>query len=144
MRAARVLIVILAAACSLAQEKADRYGVALDAKAYPQATAKEALSSVLKAVADKKVDYVVAHLADPSFVDDRVKRVYGGKFAEQVDETRARLDPFALKQLKRFVDEGKWSEGKAEATVTLDDSKERRVKLVKKGDRWYLANAWGK
>jgi hypothetical protein len=144
MRAASVLSVILAATCSVAQEKADRYGVALDAKAYPQATAKEALSSVLKAVADKKVDYVVAHLADPSFVDDRVKRVYGGKFAEQVDDTRARLDPFVQKQLKRFLDEGKWDAGKAEATVTLDGSKDRRVKLVKKGDRWYLANAWGR
>jgi PhoPQ-activated pathogenicity-related protein len=144
MRAACVLSLILVATCSVAQEKTDRYGVALDAKAYPQATAKEALSSLLKAVADKKVDYVVAHLADPSFVDDRVKRIYGGKFAEQVEDTRGRLDPFVLKQLKRFLDEGKWSEGKVEATVTLDDSKERQVKLVKKGDRWYLANAWAK
>jgi hypothetical protein len=129
---------------AFAQEKAGRYGVALDAKAYPQATAKEALGSIVKAAADKKVDYLVAHLADPAFVDDRVKRVYGGKFEEQVEETRARLDPSVAKQLKRFLDEGKWDEGSAQATVTLDGVKDRRVKLVKKGDRWYLANAWGK
>jgi hypothetical protein len=129
---------------SLAQDKTDRYGVALDAKAYPQATAKEALGSVLKAAAAKKFDYLAAQLADPTFIDDRVKRIYGGKFEEQVEDVRARLDAFAQKQLKRFLDEGKWAVDGDRATVTLDSVKDRRVRLVKKGDRWYLANAWGK
>jgi hypothetical protein len=127
-----------------AQDKGERYGVAPDEKAYPQATAKEALKSVIAAAEAKKVDYLVAQLADPEFVDDRVKRVYGGKFDEQVEDTRSRLGPFALKQLKRFLDEGKWDVGKDKATVTLDGVKDRRVKLVKKGERWYLANGWGK
>src|SRR5262245_55933096 len=52
-----------------------RYGVTRDAKSYPQASAKEALASVLKAIRDRKFDYLVAHLADPAFVDDRVKRI---------------------------------------------------------------------
>ena len=126
----------------VSQEKTDRYGVALDVKAYPQATAKEALGSVLKASADKKFDYVVAQLSDPTFIDDRVKRVYGGQFAEQVADTRGRLDPFAQRQLKRFLDEGKWAVEASEATVTLDGTKDRRVRLVKRGERWYLANGW--
>jgi hypothetical protein len=127
-----------------AQEKTTRHGIALDTKTYPQSTAKEALASVLKAVTDKKIDYLVAQLADPAFVDDRVKRIYGGKFDEQVEDTRGRLDPFAVKRLKRFLDEGKWDIGKTEATVTLDEVKERQVKLILKDGRWYLKNAWAR
>jgi hypothetical protein len=123
--------------------KGARHGIDLDTKTYPQSTAKEAMGSVLKAVADKKFDYLVAHLADPAFVDDRVKRIYAGKFAEQVDDTRARLDPFVVKQLKRFLDEGKWSVGDKEATVTHEDIKDRTVHLVKKGGSWYLEHRFG-
>src|SRR5438552_17204398 len=60
-------------------EPAARYGIAPDLKTFPQATAKEALASVLKAVEAKRFDYLVAQLADPEFVDDRVKRLYAGK-----------------------------------------------------------------
>jgi hypothetical protein len=123
---------------AVAQEKGSRYGVALDTKSYPQATAKEALGSVLKAAAAKKFDYLVAHLAEPAFVDDRVKRLYGGKFAEQVDDTRARLDPATLKLLRRFLDQGKWTTEKGEATARLNDVKDRVVRLVRKDGRWYL------
>src|SRR5262245_59871353 len=127
------LLAVLAAA-----DKDSRYGVALDARTYPQATPKEALASVLKAAAAGKFDYLVAHLADPAFLDDRVKKVYGGKFAEQVSDTRARLDPLTLKTLGRFRDKGKWTVGKSEATVRLEDVKDRVVRLVKKDSRWYL------
>jgi hypothetical protein len=118
-----------------------RYGVSRDDKAYPQATAKEALASVLKAIDGKKFDYLVAHLADPAFVDDRVKRIYGGSFAEQVQDTQGRLDPAAVKQLKRFAKEGKWAIDKTFATVTLEDVKERVVRLVKKDGKWFLSHA---
>jgi hypothetical protein len=119
-------------------DKTARYGVALDAKAYPQATAKEALASVLKAIEAKKFNYLVAHLADPGFVDDRVKRIYGGKFDEQVQDTKARLDPVTVKQLKRFLKDGEWDVGHTSAAVTLKDVKDRVVRLTKKGGRWYL------
>src|SRR5262249_23543783 len=134
MRAIPVVALLALAFVSsgVAGEKGSRYGVALDAKNYPQATPKETLRSVLDAAAKKKFDYVVAHLADPGFVDDRVKRIYGGKFEEQVDDTRARLDPGMLKLLRRFLDKGKWSVEKTEATVRLDDVKDRLVRLVKK------------
>ncbi len=121
-----------------APDRDSRYGVALDLKTYPQSTPKEALASVLKAAADRKFDYLVAHLANPAFVDDRVKKVYGGKFAEQVSDTKARLDPLTLKKLARFRDEGKWTVGKGSATVTLKNVKDRVVRLVKKDGRWYL------
>ena len=129
---------ILALSLGAAPEKASRHGIALDAKTYPQATPKEALGSVLKAAGDRKFAYLVAQLTNPTFVDDRVKRIYGGKFEEQVDDTRARLNPATLKLLKRFLDEGKWTVEKTEATARLDGVKDRVVRLVRKDGRWYL------
>jgi hypothetical protein len=117
-----------------------RYDIAADLKMYPQGTAKETLASLLKAVDAERVDYVVAQLADPSFVDERVKRLYGGRFAEQVDDTRARLDPLTIKQLQRFLKDGEWQEDKERVSVRLKDS-DRRL-YFKKGDgRWFMENA---
>lgn len=122
------------------QEKAaneTRYGIALDNKTYPQDTAKETLASLLKAVEDKRVDYVVAQLADPSFVDERVKRLYSGRFVEQVDDTRARLDPLTIKQLQRFLKDGVWQEDKDRVTVRLKE--DNRCLYFKKGKgRWFM------
>jgi hypothetical protein len=116
----------------------DRYGVKADLEKYPQANPREALRSVLKAIKDKRIDYLLAHLADPVFVDDRVKRVYAGRFAEQVEDTRTRLDPFAVRELRKFAAKGKWDITSGRATVTLDDYPDRRVYLRKRGGRWFL------
>ena len=87
------LLLLLASALPAAAQEGKRYGVPRDARNYHQATAKEALASALKAIDAGNFAYLVAQLAEPAFVDDRVKRVYGGKFDEQVSDTRARLDP---------------------------------------------------
>jgi hypothetical protein len=117
-----------------------RYGIAPDLKTYPQATAKETLASVLKAVEAKRVDYVVAQLADPAFVDDRVKRLYGGRFEQQVEDTRARLDPLTIKQLQRFLKDGDWQQDKDRVTVRLKDDK--RCLYFKNGNsRWFMEHA---
>ena len=83
----------------------ERYGVAPDLKTYPQATPKEALASALKAAEAGRFDYLAAQLADPAWVDERIKRLYGGRFEDQVEEARARLDPPTLKLLRRFLAE---------------------------------------
>src|SRR5438445_6488726 len=49
-----------------------RYGFDVNLNLYPQKTPQEALLSIAKAVDNKRVDYVLAHLADPRFVDDAV------------------------------------------------------------------------
>jgi hypothetical protein len=131
-------VLLLAVLACSAREPAARYGQAADLAAYPQKTPKEALSSVLKAIDAKKIEYLVAQLADPDFVDERVKRVYGGKFEEQVEDTRARLDPSTVKLLKRFLIEGKWAEGKTTTVIRLEDEPKRVVHLSLKGDRWFL------
>lgn len=126
-----------------AQEKAaneTRYGIALDRKTYPQNTGKETLASLLKAVEGKRVDYVVAQLADPTFVDERVKRLYSSRFVEQVDDTRARLDPLTIKQLQSFLKDGVWQEDKDRVSVRLKD--DNRCLYFKKGNgRWFMEHA---
>lgn len=115
-----------------------RHGVAPDAAAYPQQTPRQAVESVLKAAEAGRFDYLVAQLADPAWVDDRVKRLHGGRFAGQVEETRARLDAAARKLLGRFLMEGEWSADDGLATARLKDVPGRVVRLHCLGGRWYL------
>src|SRR5690348_9777120 len=49
-----------------------RYGIELDIKKFPQNTPKDGLGSVLKAIGEKRFDYLLAHLTDPAFVDKQV------------------------------------------------------------------------
>ncbi len=118
-------------------ESATRYGIAPDLRTYPQSTAKETLDSVLKAVEARRVDYVVAQLAEPAFVDDRVKRLYGGRFEGQVEDTRARLDSLTVKLLQRFLKDGDWQEDKDRVAVRLKDN-DRRLCFHKDNGRWFM------
>jgi hypothetical protein len=139
--------VLLLAPAMVAQSRQDdippsRYGVIQNLVKYPQADPKQALASVLKAIEDQRIDYLLAHLADPEFVDDRVKQVYGGKFDELVRETKTKLAdyPASVKELERFAKEGEWQETKESAVAKLKDVKERQVFMKKVGNRWYFEN----
>jgi hypothetical protein len=139
----RIYVGVMLAAILFAQEKTandTRYGIALDNKTYPQNTAKETLASLLKAVEGKRVDYVVAQLADPSFVDERVRRLYGGRFAEQVDDTRTRLDPLTIKQLQFILKDGVWQEENARAVARLKDDN-RCLYFKQNNGRWFMEHA---
>jgi hypothetical protein len=127
------------------KSKGARYGVALDLKGYPQGTPKQALASVLKAVDAKRIDYLVAQLADPAFVDDRVKRVYGGEFREQVEDTRANLGPLVVRQLRRALKEGTWKKEEGAAVVLIPPkgaAPARAARFRRVGERWYLESPW--
>jgi hypothetical protein len=115
-----------------------RYGIAADLKAYPQDTPKAALASALKAIAAKRFDYLVAQLADPAFIDPRVKTVYAGKFTEQVEDTTARLGPLAIQQLQRFLKDGEWSVSKDRALVRHKALPRSCVRFRRLEGRWYL------
>jgi hypothetical protein len=121
-------------------EETKRYSIEADLKTYPQGTPKETLASVLNAVENKRVDYLVAQLADPEYIDERVKRTFGGKFDEQVNDTRTKLDPPTVKLLQRFLKEGDWIGKESPASVVLKDAKDRAVTFIKIGDRWYMQN----
>jgi hypothetical protein len=118
-----------------------RYGIESDVDKYPQATPKDTLASVLKAIEYRKVDYVLAQLADPEYVDRRVKQVHAGKFDGMVEETTAKLanDPGVIKKLRRFLNEGTWDTQETTASASLPDAPER-VHLRKIDARWFFEN----
>jgi len=122
---------------------ATRFGVAADFSSYPQATPKETLSSVLKAIDNKRIDYLLAQLSDPDFVDRRVA-VHGSNFDALVGETTEKLtaDMAALKLLRRFLQEGEWRSTDLTATVRLKDVRDRCVCLRKTQGRWFLENRY--
>src|SRR5262245_42037055 len=129
---------------AVADDKPDlakRYGIDADLKTYPQATPKEALASVLKAIENKKADYFAAHLADPEFVDRRLKETTSG-FPQFVEEVTAKLvtDPGPLKQLQRFLKDGAWEITGDRAVVRVKDLADRCVYLRQIDNRWYLEN----
>jgi hypothetical protein len=133
-------LVILLAAAAWAGAPAERYGVTADLKTYPQANPKETLASVLKAADAKRYDYLLAQLADPEWVDARVKAAAGG-FKEAVEETANRLDPPRVKLLRRFLEEGELETLDSTATFRLKNVKDRIVRLHKQNNRWYLRHS---
>jgi hypothetical protein len=146
MRTALAVLVGLACVPAAgAQEAAPekRYGLEADLKTYPQATPKDTLASVLKAVEGKRIDYLAAQLTDPPFVDRRVKDT-GGQFADLVREATARLvdDPGPARQLQRLLKEGVWDVKDDRASVHLKDGTGRWCYLRKEGGRWFLENRY--
>lgn len=119
-----------------------RYGIEANLRDFPQETPKETLASVLRAIERGRINYLLAHLTDPGFVDKRVKEVYGGDFDELVRETTRKLadNPAAVKELGRFLKEGEWEGGDTTASAKLKDVKDRQVFFRKIGRRWYLEN----
>jgi hypothetical protein len=148
MRILAVLAGLLFVTVALAEPPGEtapavRYDVTLDLKSYPQSSPKETLGSVVKAIENKRVDYLLAHLADAEFVDQRVKD-YGGKFADLVQETTRKLvdDPGAAKLLQRFLKDGEWEVETDSATVSLKDFKDRVIHFSKSGGRWFMKNEY--
>jgi hypothetical protein len=134
----------LCVAVALAEPPKDsdtRYGIAPDLKAFPQGTPKQTLASVLEAVQGKRIDYLLAQLADPDFVDRRVKD-YGGRFTDLVTETKRKLvdDPGPAKLFGRFLKDGEWEVEETDATVSLKDVQDRTVSFHKADGRWFLKN----
>jgi hypothetical protein len=119
-----------------------RYNLAPRLKTYPQGTPKETLASVLAAIDDRRIDYLLAQLTDPEWVDRRVKDVYAGRFDELVQEATTTLagDPAKVKELRRFQKEGEWEGADTTASVHLKDVKDRQAFFKKIGTRWYLEN----
>ena len=128
-----------------AQEKTDippnRFQVTYDPGNYPQSTPQEALGSIIKAVGRERYDYLVAHLLDPTFVDNRLRsaNITPDQLGKDV---KAQLleDPDLVKSLRRFLDEGEFSAGASQVTVRHKDVKDKQVYLKRIGTRWYMEN----
>jgi hypothetical protein len=139
-----ILALLVGVACGTAAAAPEkRHGVEPDLKAYPQATPKDTLGSVVKAIEDKRIDYLAAQLADPAWVDRRLKET-GGKFDDLVKEASARLgdDPGPARLMQRLLKEGEWDVKEDRASVHLKDDKDRWCYFRKEGDRWFLENRY--
>jgi hypothetical protein len=141
MRRLVLVVGLLVGAVCQAADPAPRYGVDSDLKSYPQARPEETLASVLKAIEAKRFDYLAAQLADPDFIDERVKRLYDGRFKEQVADTQARMDVLTVKLLMRFAKDGKWKTEEGKAWATLEDAPDRVVRMRQLAGRWYLEHS---
>ena len=115
MRTVLVCGVMLSAALSAAGQDdpnfvPERFRVPYSPVSYPQASAKEALASAVKALDRGKVDYVAAYLLDPAFVDARTAE--RAKAMEQqtdldlrTERERQRLNPAAVRRDDRLSDD---------------------------------------
>jgi hypothetical protein len=131
-----------------------RYGFDVDETTFPQKTPAEAMTSIARAIERKKVDYLLAHMADPLYVDywvDQYKRDFTqgkdeGKrllaFERLVRETSSYFqnDPLIVKDLRIFAKDAKWEEKDDLAIGTVETVPARKVYLRKFGERWFLEN----
>jgi len=145
MRCALAMLVVAAVgAVAHAQEKKEnpptRYDVVGDAETYPQGSPKETLTSIAKAIERERIDYLLAHLSDPQFVDAKVKDL--GKFRDLVDAVKMQFNDDAKRQREflRLLKEGNIDASGSEAKVTLKDIPGRQIVLKQDGKRWFLDN----
>lgn len=140
-RFACVLAIVLASAVAGQDKIPPRYGVEADVDRLPQKTPQDTLRSLLKSIDGKRVDYVLAHLADPAFVDQRVKDT-GGRFEVMVQETARKLDadPESIRELRKFLTDGEWQDQGDSASAKAKDVRGKMVYFKKIGNRWYFEN----
>lgn len=149
--------VILCAAASAQDEgkkSPRRFGFDVDDITFPQKTPKEAMTSIAKALERKKVDYLLAQLADPAYVDYWVDQ-YKDDFPLGKEEGKRLLafdrlaretnryfenDPLIVKDLRAFAKLAEWKEEEGVAIGTVETIPARKVFLKKIGDRWFLKN----
>lgn len=154
-----LLALLMLSASSNAQEEKKkspprRFGFDVDETTFPQQNPKDAMTSIATAIERKKVDYLLAHLADPLYVDYWVEQ-YKKDFPQGKDEGKRLLafdrlvketnnyyqnDPLIAKDLRIFAREAKWEEMDDLAVGTTDKVPARKIYLRKIGDRWFLEN----
>lgn len=142
MRRMVCIALVLAASGAAGQDKVPpRYNIEADVDRLPQKTPQDTLRSLLKTIESKRVDYALAHLADPAFVDQRVKDV-GGRFEVMVQETTRKLDadPQAIRELRKFLTDGEWQDQGDAASAKCPDVRGKMVYFRKIGNRWYFEN----
>ena len=130
-----------------------RYGFVYNPGLYPQKKPQDAIQSVIKAIDAKHVDYLLAQLAEPKFIDAQVAE-YKASGAKGDEEARTYVafrrlvadtvdyfvgDPLLVKELRLFARDAKWEIDEGVATGTLKGSP-RKVFLKQIGDRWFLEN----
>jgi hypothetical protein len=152
-----VLVFIGLCAASNAQEakkKPRRFGIEYNDELYPQGTPADAMKSIIKAIDREKVNYMMAQIADPTYVDYWVDE-YKVDFPKAKEEGRRILafdrlvretimhfqnDPLVVKDLRAFAKTAKWTEEGDTAVGVVESIPARKVFFKKIGERWFLLN----
>jgi hypothetical protein len=134
-------------------KEAPRYGFSYN-DLYSQKSPKDAIQSVVKAIDARRVDYLLAQIAEPKFVDGQVAQ-YRQQFTKGKDETQTFLafdklvsdtvdyflgDPILIKELRLFARDGMWDVADDVATGTAKGVPSRKVFFKRIGERWFLEN----
>lgn len=161
-----LIVVLISGSIGLAQEKKaepPRFGVPAEAELYPQTSPKTTMISITKAFQRNRLDYVLAQLIDPTFVDEKVAQFYRIKFGKTPEQDRDNrdydrrikeaFDDFMKEVSKHMADEPKQSgnltkllkEGTIEeagtsAKVTHKDIPDLALTLRQLEGRWYMLN----
>jgi hypothetical protein len=154
LSASLLCLIVLAGASAQTAGKGKpvvNFNIELDLDKFPQKTPQEALGSVVKALADGRVDYVMAHLADPAFVQARLKVIMSTmagsddvkmpiafqRLVKATDE-HFKDDPTKVRELGHFAKDGEWNTADDVAVATLKNVPARKVFMKKLQNRWYL------
>lgn len=133
-----------------------RYGMDFQRLFYLQGSPAEAMKSVVKAIDSQRLDYLLAHLSDPVFVDRRVEEYKKDLpvAATLKEETRQAVafdrfvadlkkqfdeDPQLVKEMRLFAKQGEWDIKEDAAVGTLKGTP-RKAFLKKLENRWFLEN----
>ncbi len=152
------LVVLILLTCtdvySHGQDKASaRFGIDANLDRFPQKTPRETLASVLRAIDEKRVDYLLAHLADPDFVKAKLNVLKAQLPASVKPESRDAVafqqlvkataehfkdEPTRVKYLARIAKSGSWLPAKTGFVATLATIPGHKVYMKKIDARWFL------
>lgn len=126
---------------ALKQEPLKRFGILQDSATFEQKTPMQLRKSLLVALESKRIDYLLAHLADPEFIDQTVQKHYEGKFEGLVKESAGKLIGTPLgNQLQAILKEGVLDIQKNKATIKHPAHKDKTLYFRKSRELWYLEN----
>ena len=133
----------LAFSPSMAQDEKieKRFGLLLEAEVYPQTTPKELQASILKVLKRERYDYLVAHMMEPTFVDQRLQstRTTAEQLGKEI-KGKFEAQPELLKDLNKLLLDGEMTDAGTKATLKHKDVKNQQVFMKKVGERWYVEN----
>lgn len=117
-----------------------RFGIALDEASFPQNSPENLRKSLLKALDLDKIEYLLAHLADPLFIDKNIKEVHEGNFAKQVAETREKLKKGLKSPLESLLKDGKLEVTAKSASLKDSTLKDFALSMKLENNKWYMEN----
>jgi len=123
-----------------AVKESGRFGIVLDEATFPQNSPENLRKSLLKALNSDKIEYMLAHLADPSFIDKNVREVHEGDFAKQVAETREKLKKGLKSPLESLLKEGKLNASEKSASLKDPNLKDFIISMKLENNKWYMEN----